>query len=290
MNGARREMAEVTVRTMKAADIPDGLRLCRTVGWNQLESDWCRFLALEPEGCFVASAGGEVCGTAATVRYGERFGWISMVLVAPELRGRGIGTELLKRTMGYLEQRGVETQRLDATPMGRGLYLQLGFVDEHAIERWEGKGVPRTAPALPPMTRDELKRVCVWDREIFGADRTQLLTCIWEEGPAYSAVLHRHGEIAGYVMGRAGARTHYLGPWIAAPGTGAAEELFREFLARVPGEPVMVDISLPSQEAGEIVSSAGFERKRLLTRMYRGPNRYPGLPAMYHGLAGPELG
>src|SRR5512140_1039678 len=169
MSRAGKEMAEVTVRTMNAADIPEGLRLCRTVGWNQLERDWSRFLALEPEGCFVACSGSEVCGTAATVRYGKRFGWISMVLVAPELRGRGIGTELLRRTIGYLERSSVETQKLDATPMGHGLYLQLGFVDEHRIERWEGRGLPRTVPALPPMTRDELQRVCLWDREIFGA-------------------------------------------------------------------------------------------------------------------------
>lgn len=284
------EGGQVTIRCMEAGDIPDGLRLCRIAGWNQIEQDWRRFISMEPAGCFVACCDGKVCGTAATVSYGDRCGWIGMVLVDPEVRGRGIGTELLKKTIAYLENAGVETQKLDATPMGHGLYLQLGFVDEYQIERWEGKGRGAGGPALGLMTRDQLQLVCCWDREIFGADRTRLLTRIWEEGPAYSAVATRGTDILGYMLGRAGARAHYLGPWVALPGTGIAARLFTEFLARVPDESVFVDISLPNPEAKEIVSSAGFVQQRILTRMYRGPNRHPGIPAHVAALAGPELG
>ncbi len=290
MRTAHNDLEPSAIRRMEAADIPAGLRLCRVAGWNQKEGDWSRFLRLEPGGCFVACAGDEVCGTATTLRYGTRLGWIGMVLVDPQQRGRGIGTELLKHAIRYLERSAVETQKLDATPMGHGLYLKLGFADEYQIERWQGNGRAVNGPTLKPMTRDELQRVCGWDREIFGADRTRLLTSIWEDGPAYSAVLTRGTEVAGFMLGRAGERAHYLGPWVAVPGTGAAAELFREFLARFPGGPVFVDISLPSPEAKEIVSTAGFVQQRILTRMYRGLNRHPGLPANVAGIAGPELG
>src|SRR5512141_2083245 len=90
MGTPRTGLESLAIRRMEAADIPAGIRLCRISGWNQQERDWSRFLTLEPDGCFVACTGGQVCGTATTLRYGERLGWIGMVLVDPEQRGRGI--------------------------------------------------------------------------------------------------------------------------------------------------------------------------------------------------------
>jgi hypothetical protein len=140
------------------------------------------------------------------------------------------------------------------------------------------------------MNRDQLQRVCAWDREVFGADRTRLLTSLWEEGPDYSAVAHSGREIAGYMLGRAGSRAHYLGPWLAGRDSGAAEQLFVEFTRRFEGSPVFVDVNLTNSDARAIVQNAGFAPQRPLTRMYRGPNRFPGRPALVYGIAGPELG
>src|ERR1035438_9940915 len=70
----------VQLREMNASDIEAGLRLCRAVGWNQLESDWRCFLDWNPLGCLVAVRDGVVVGTVATLRFEGRFGWISMVL------------------------------------------------------------------------------------------------------------------------------------------------------------------------------------------------------------------
>ena len=39
---------------MVEGDIPAGLSLCRTAGWNQTKEDWELFLHLSPEGCCVA--------------------------------------------------------------------------------------------------------------------------------------------------------------------------------------------------------------------------------------------
>ena len=38
----------VSIRTMRAADIPLGMRLKQLAGWNQTEADWRRNLALQP--------------------------------------------------------------------------------------------------------------------------------------------------------------------------------------------------------------------------------------------------
>jgi predicted N-acetyltransferase YhbS len=277
------------IRPMRAQDIPAGMRFRELAGWNQTEADWRRFLDLEPEGCFVACREGEVCGTVTTVAYEKRFGWIGMVLTDPAVRRQGIGTRLLEQGIASLEQAGVETVKLDATPMGRPLYLERGFADEYGIERWEGIAPSVRAAGLGPMREADLERVCAADRDLFGADRSRLLQRLWRENPRYSSVVYDGDVVAGYILGRAGARAHYIGPWVA-PGGETAAALLDEVLSRLTGEPVFVDVSLAHSSARPMVAARGLNFQRPLTRMYRGPNRFPGAPEQVCSIAGPELG
>src|ERR1700683_884599 len=115
------------IRVMTPADVPAGMRLKDLAGWNQTEQDWRRFLEAAPDGCFVAEWSGQVAGTVTTISYENRFAWIGMVLVDPQLRGKGVGTALLERAMDYLDASGVPCLKLDATPQGRPIYERLGF-------------------------------------------------------------------------------------------------------------------------------------------------------------------
>ena len=123
------------LRTMTAADIPAGMRLKELAGWNQTPEDWERFLEADPGGCFVAEWNGQVAGTVATIIYEQRFAWIGMVLVDPQVRGKGIGTALLLKAIDYLDARHVPCIKLDATPQGKPIYIRLGFRIEYEIER-----------------------------------------------------------------------------------------------------------------------------------------------------------
>src|SRR5947209_5205273 len=131
------------IRDMDVHDIPAGLQLCRASGWNQLEDDWALFLSLSLAGCRVAEKNGAVVGTVATLPYQHRFSWLSMVLVDPRHRRAGIGTSMLLEGLSLL---GSETcVRLDATPAGRALYRQHGFMDEHPITRLRTSAAGRGA-------------------------------------------------------------------------------------------------------------------------------------------------
>src|SRR5688572_9072579 len=124
----------IIYRNMRPEDIPAGLSLCRSAGWNQLARDWELFLKISPEGCRVGvDESGKVRGTVTTVRYQHRFTWIGMVLVDSEMQRRGIGTQLLNEALQLA--RVTETVKLDATPAGREVYLKLNFVDEYPISR-----------------------------------------------------------------------------------------------------------------------------------------------------------
>jgi len=122
---------------MTGADLGLGLRLSRQAQWNQTETDWRRFLELGGEGCFIAELDGTAVGTTTTCIF-DSVAWIAMVLVDVEARRQGVGSALLRHALAFLDAKGIETVRLDATPAGQPVYEKLGFQPEYLLTRYEG--------------------------------------------------------------------------------------------------------------------------------------------------------
>ena len=274
---------------MTPADIPVGLHLCRAAGWNQLEPDWRFFLESSPAGCSVVEEDGRVVGTVTTLRYG----WISMVLVDPEFRHRGIGTMLLQEALKLLSD--VETVRLDASPAGKPIYDKLGFLEEYPLSRLTSPppsvahALMRAAPALmpapqvSPTTAQDLPRILNLDREIFGADRSTLLRYLYARAPEYAFV---SGDA--YCFGRPGHSHDHIGP-VVSPGLPTAQALIAACLASRP-RPHVLDVPDSASLLQNWLCSSNFAPERPFTRMYRGPHRSPGIPSRQFAIAGPEFG
>lgn len=282
------------IRAMTDLDVPAGLGLSRGAGWNQTAADWNRFLNASPGGCFVAEVDARVGGTATTISYQDRFAWIGMVLVDPEFQKRGIGTQLLKKAVEYLDQRGIRTLKLDATPQGQPLYAKLGFVTEYQIERWilnrpPGNAAGKVKSSIAHLTEAQLALILAMDRDVFGADRSFLLRSLQDEAQDFAMCITDQGAPQGYAFGRRGAFADHLGPWVAQC-RAAAEKLLHEFLTRSTRETLLVDCLTPNPFAIELLRACGFGPARILTRMYRGPNAYPGNPDSLCAIAGPEFG
>ena len=275
------------LRVMTQSDIPVGMRLKEIVGWNQTAGDWERFLAASPEGCFVAEAEGRVVGTVATISYEQRFAWIGMVLVDPASRGQGIGKKLLAKAIDYLDCCGIPGIKLDATPQGKLLYEKLGFVSEYEIERWQLQRLP--APPVSPELSSLTDEVLELDREVFGADRSELLCSFAAECPELALQTGKLPKISGYCLGRKGALADQLGPWVAEDESTAAD-LLDGFLLRSSAGKVFVDLLKANPWATKLVSERGFEHLRPLTRMFRGRNDFPGRPDLQGAILGPEFG
>src|SRR3954463_6678303 len=95
----QKRTARMMFRKMEWTDIPSGLSLCRSAGWNQLSRDWEIFLMLDPQANRVCvDDEGNVVGTVTTIRYGNHFAWIGMVLVDPNHQRKGIGLGLLEQS------------------------------------------------------------------------------------------------------------------------------------------------------------------------------------------------
>lgn len=279
---------------MTKSDVPPGMRLKELAGWNQTAADWERFLEASPQGCFVAESQGEVCGTVTTIVYEFRFAWVGMVLVDPEHRGRGIGSQLLHKAIEYLDGLGIATIKLDATPKGKPIYEKLGFVTEYEIERWAlsargQRAKPGSDCGLQLSESVNLEEILAADCNVFGADRSALLHSLHGEAPEFTAALYLQGSLAGYTLGRRGSQADQMGPWMAR-SESAAHRLLATFLAQSARETIFVDCMKASPFAVRLLESAGFNFSRPLTRMYRGANEFPGRPELSCGILGPEFG
>ncbi len=289
-------LVDVHFRPMTAADIEDGLRLCRASRWNQVARDWAQFLALDPLGALVACRGDRVVGSVATVRYPPDLAWVAMVLVDPGERGRGIGTALLRE--GLMLVRDVPVVGLDATPLGRPIYLKLGFTDAFDLRRMQRAPVSTAQvvgahpPGVRPLRDDDWQQVVEFDRAVTGVHRSRMLRWLAEGAPAYGWVCTAGvgGALSGVVLGRHGHAFEHLGP-VVASDAGVAQDLVSAALGEVaPERAVVIDAADPQPGWVAWLRSAGFEEQRPFTRMYRGETGPRGCHAGLFAVIGPEFG
>jgi GNAT superfamily N-acetyltransferase len=275
-----------TIVTLNRYHIPGAMLLKEAAGWNQTERDWERLLELEPEGCFGLLADGVLAATTTAYCYGRKLAWIGMVLTGPSFRGRGYARRLMEHALDWLDRRGVEWAKLDATDMGRPLYLKLGFEDEGAIERWAATSQTEPRASASGWITFSPAEWAPLDIAAFGADRSAILESLASEEAAAIP-----GE--GYAMGRPGSRAPYFGPCVAR-SAGAARSLLQWFLGRHPGETVFWDLLPSNREALQLAREFGFERRRQLVRMVRrGPaacGSFEHNDASIYAIAGFEYG
>jgi GNAT superfamily N-acetyltransferase len=279
----------VSIREMTVSDIPAGVSLCRASRWNQTKRDWQHFLAAAPHGALVAVEHGSVIGTVATMPYGS-FTWISMVLVDPAARGRGVGTLLLERGLSLVDHR--TTTRLDATPAGEALYRGLGFVAEYRIARLvlgaRRRGASRSSGARP-LTPADWPALLDKDLQAFGASRASLLERLAADAPEYAWVVERDDGLTGHLLGRHGAVREHLGPLIA-DGDDSAWLLLDACLAAHPNREFIIDVPDDQPSWRARLAQLGFAIERPFLRMYRGRLTEPGQPSLVYAITGAEFG
>ena len=265
-------------RDLTEGDLPRAAALSAACGWNQTIPDWRVFLRHGRARGLDDGHPDSLAATAAALPYGDDLAWISMVLVRPDLRGRGFATALMRWALDALP--GRRCLALDATPEGRPVYRRLGFADAWTFTRWS---LPDTLPADGVAVRaaPDLGAARVLDREAAGAPREPLLRHLFARLPA--AALTAEG---GAVLGRDGRLASQIGP-VLARDTPTARALLAHARSAVGG-PLIADLRDGTDLAAWIAAAGGTPR-RPFTRMFRGAP-----PAcddtLVHAVAGPEFG
>jgi len=280
----------IDIRTMTHDDVRFGLQLCRLAGWNQTPADWQRFIALEPEGCFVARRDGAPAGTACVFRFG-RVAWVAMVLVHPDHRGGGIGTAMMRHAIDWADDRGITSLRLDATALGRPIYEKLGFTADYELARYEG------VPLVPAKDKyasvrqldvEDVQHCIALDASTHATQRAALIQPLLRETHTARVVQRDSGDLAGFVTWRPGHNATQIGPCIA-DDSEAGVALLNAAAAAVGDGPVFVDIADDNLAAVAWGKTCGLTRQRPFVRMTRGV-KLNDHPSRIFASSGPEKG
>jgi GNAT superfamily N-acetyltransferase len=179
-------------------------------GWNQTAEDWALF---SQQGTLFAVRDGEghegrIVASGAVLPMGDASAWISMILVAPALRGQGLGRTVFEQCLREVRRQG-RVALLDATPAGERLYTQYGFAPLWRLTRWQRAATAPTA-ALARQEPAGLAHLAALDAEALGLARGGVLAHL--AGRAGSR-LQRHAQ--GFAIVRAGRIAHQIGPLVA---------------------------------------------------------------------------
>ncbi len=259
-------MEEMRFGPLTTDDLAGALRLSTQAGWNQTASDWKRILDLSPAGCFAGRLGDRLVATSTAVTYDRAPGWIGMVLVDAGCRGKGYGSAILKRAIDHCRSTCGEAFGLDATDLGRPVYLKHGLVDVAPVDRWEG-----TLAELPALgevrelDRTSFDEVAALDRAACGADRSELLLRLLHEADVAAWVNRREGRVAGFGFLRPGRERWHFGPAVADE-TGTFAALLSSASRRLHGARVLLDAPRDPGVVG-VLEKTGLAVQRRLTRM-----------------------
>jgi GNAT superfamily N-acetyltransferase len=287
----------IHIRHMTAADLPFAMRLKEQAGWNQVEADWRRFLDMQPDGSFVAELAGTPVGTTVACIFGD-VAWVAMVLVEATVRGRGVGTALMRHALDFLDEHQVPSIRLDATPLGQPIYEKLGFRPEYTLSRYDGvlaaSSTDGAAAAnmqhVTTAARADDDLLLALDRSVTGADRRKFLVRLFRERPQDVRLIagpDENDRVAGVLAARGGGTAVQLGPGL---GDGdAAAVLLADAAVRHTGKRIYLDVPQPNEPAIRLAESLGLTVQRALVRMCRGNPVREDTQRLFAS-SGPELG
>ncbi|RYY78756.1 MAG: GNAT family N-acetyltransferase, partial [Comamonadaceae bacterium] len=187
-------------------------------GWNQTADDWGVFarhghIGVVRDASHRIVASGAVLPMGAAL-HGGSVAWISMILVSPGERGRGLGRAVFAHCLETAQAAG-HVPMLDATPAGEPLYLQFGFAPLWAITRWRR---PAKQAVAAPAAHDPpaLGVLIDLDAQALGFRRPGLLAEL--AGRADARCVRVDGAVG---VVRCGRVAHQIGPVLATDDASA---------------------------------------------------------------------
>jgi GNAT superfamily N-acetyltransferase len=256
------------VDRLQPGDLEAGLRLSTQAGWNQVAADWRRVFDLCPDGCLAGRLDGRLVATGSVANIGDRIRWIGLILVDESVRGQGFGGTMMDHCLDLARAGGNTIVGLDASDLGRPIYLKKGFVDVAPIDRWTGvlrpQGDPRDIDLGGAQSFDEIAAL---DRRACGVDRSPLLRNLMSD-PQSVCFLSRGAGLNGFAFLLPGRMSPHLGP-VVAPDGAVSSDLFGAAAQNLGSTPVIVD-ALRTPANTSLLERSGLTVSRRLTRMTLG--------------------
>ena len=266
-----------TLVQLTSADAPSLLELSESIGWPHEIGDWQTTLAASQVFGHRA-ADGKIVSSSSIYSFGPTLSALAVVLVREDFRRQGLARAAVLKC---LDQVAGVPQILVATPFGEPLYQSLGFKAVEQIVRLialQGTSLPVTG-AIRAMTDADLPRVLELDREIYQADRSQVLRHRWKQ--TEGGVMFADGSGYAWKIPQRGGLV--LGPVVATTPHDAAS-LVAHLTTGFPGR---IKIEVPQRHTAlmTVLTSAGFVVDSARPLMLKNAEQLPGRRELLFGLA-----
>lgn len=265
-----------SIRRLTPRDLSACADLSENRGWPREEHKW-GLLLTAGTGYGIDDPDGGLVTACVVTSYGPQdrpaLAAIGMVLVAERHARQGVGRRLMRHVAAEL---GTTPVTLHATPYGRPLYEELGFKTTGRAEMVRGHfvpGGPEPEVATRAATAEDLTAILRLDEEVFGTDRTHMITRL----PAFAdqlRVAEENGRIIGYAAAWPNLDNHVVGPLIARD-TETAKALIASLAAHVDG-PLRTDIDVRHEELLAWVKERGLAPTSFNAVMTYGIAELPG--------------
>ncbi|MEU1301072.1 GNAT family N-acetyltransferase [Streptomyces shenzhenensis] len=269
-------LASLPIRRLTPRDLSACADLSEDRGWPREEHKW-GFLLTAGRGHGIDDPDGGLVAACVVTEYGPRerpdLAAVGMVLVAERHARRGVGRRLMRHVVSTM---GPTPLTLYATPYGRPLYEELGFKVTGRVEMVRGRfspAGPASRVATRAATAEDLTSIVRLDEEVFGADRTPVITRL----PAFAdrlCVAEDNGRIIGYAAAWPNMDTHVVGPLIARD-TETAKALISA-LATHTDRPLRTDIDVRHEELLAWAKERGLASVAFNAVMAYGSTQLPG--------------
>lgn len=264
------------IRRLTPRDLSACADLSENRGWPREEHKW-GLLLTAGTGYGIDDPDGGLVTACVVTSYGPQdrpaLAAIGMVLVAERHARQGVGRRLMRHVVDEL---GTTPMTLHATPYGRPLYEGLGFKTTGRAEMVRGHFAPSgPEPEVPTRaaTAEDLTTILRLDEEVFGTDRTHMITRL----PAFAdqlRVAEKDGRVIGYAAAWPNLDNHVVGPLIARD-TETAKALITSLAANVDG-PLRTDIDVRHEELLAWVKERGLAPTGFNAVMTYGIGELPG--------------
>ncbi|MEU6298653.1 GNAT family N-acetyltransferase [Streptomyces erythrochromogenes] len=278
-------ITDLPIRALTVDDLHRCADLSEDRGWLREDHKWGLLLAAGNGYGVDAPDGRGLAAACVVTRYGgipagSGLAAIGMVLVADRYARQGLGRALMTHVCNDA-LKGVPLT-LHATPHGRPLYEELGFKTTGRAEmlvgsfRKEAASDPHGAVRVRRAVAEDLPRILHLDAEVFGADRTHMVTRL----PAFSDQLmvaedsSGDGTLTGYAAAWPNMHTHVIGPLIARD-TATATALVTA-LAGGTDRPLRTDVDVRHEELLAWLKERGLESVAFNAVMTRDIPDLPG--------------
>ena len=257
---------------MQFADLGFAAECTATEGWNsETRTEFESYFTHDPQGCFIAEADGKRVGIGVATPYegtgSDTCGFIGEIIVTAEMRGQGIGRQLLEHGIAHLRSRGAQSIYLDGVIKALPLYERAGFYKICRSLRFSGLLTGKPGSRVRGLRENHLPAVLELDRAAFGADRGFFIKRRLSLYPELCKVLVEDGKITGFILARRGQGIVSVGPWVIQQGVERAGEMLEALATEVnirrgAGEQrLSIGVLETNHEAIDTLAALGFTQR-----------------------------